>query len=492
MINDPSKPISQTHPPVPPAPPKRHISVRETMSSFSRSAQVPDEMALTNILAAVACVCQGLIDVAYPDGSPMPTSLVLFTVAASGEGKTPVQNMAFQAIRRSDQARRLSHDVKASNEYAAAFEVWDTKRKALKGAVAQLLKKGEDSAKADEALRNHLRSEPQRPLGSKLLYDDMTPSGLLVKLGENWPYACVNNTNAAAAMFGSAFEDLTLFNKLSDGDSIVRDRASAASLELHGARLTINVAVQPESCRKFLTRQGGFARHSGFLPRALIVLPASLVGKRNVGARALSFNTASMAFDMRITALLERLAARSDSGNFQRTTVYMSLNAQMRWSQFAQEVENRSAFRMDLAELRDHASKMPAIVLRIAALLEYFERDSTCIDLDSLETAIHWGQMFLESARNLYAAGPTEAEQAELDAKMLDWMRKFTAGVSAVLRGTITSHCPNAFRGNKALIDETLNRLVAAGQIFRIAAPRGGVAFVTQIPPSVGGGVVVV
>lgn len=468
--------------------PRRSISVREVIVEFAQVAQVPEELALTNVLAATACACQGLIDVAYPNGSPMPVSLIVFTVAVSGEGKTPIQNLAFQAIKRYEQARRLSHDVKAFEEYSAAFDVWEIKRKAFKGSVVQQVRKGKNSANAEEILRNHLRSEPKRPRGTKILYDDMTPSGLLVKLSENWPYACVNNTDAADALFGSSFEDLTLFNKLSDGDSIVRDRASAASLELHGSRLTINVAVQPESCRKFIERQGGFARHSGFLPRAAIVMPLTRVGTRDVAKRSSGFSPLSMVFDMRVTELMERLAARIEAGNLQRTTVFLSNHARTRWMAFAQEVEYRCAPGRDFSELKEHASKMPAIVLRIAALLEYFEEDSTMIELDSLETAINWGYCFMQSAREVYATGHTEAEQAQLDMKMLDWLRKCTAGVYAMRRGDIGANCPAAFRGKKALIDETLNRLVAGGSVFRFPGPRGVVCYTTVMPQGYGTG----
>lgn len=456
------------------------LSVLETVHAFAAHHQAHPDLALANVLAAVSCACQGLLDVAFPNGTVIPTSLITFAVAGSAEGKTPVQNMAFSAIKSFERSRRAG-DLKAAEDHTTALEIWDIKAKALKAAVVKAIRNGENSASSDDALLNHLKIKPVRPRCIKLLYDDLTPSGLVIKLNEVWPFACINNADAADALLGKDFDNLTLFNKLADGDSIVRDRASAASFTLHDARLTINMAVQPESFRRFVERQGGFARNSGFLPRALVVLPGSVVGQRDQNLRANAFTPLAGLFDARITEMLQRMVSAVEAGHVRRTVATLSTQARARWIDFAQDCEDKSAPRGEFAEIKDHASKMPALVLRLAALLEYFEADSTTIQLTCLETAIRWGYSSLRAVRAIYQLGYTDAEQIELMDKMLEWLRRYTAGAAPVRRGDISANCPSVFRGKKGLIDQTLNHLVAAGAIFCIQGQRG--EFYSTVPP---------
>ena len=453
--------------------PNRKVCLYDVIEEFAACTQAPRDLSLGTVLSAVATVCQGLIDVEYPFGDTMPTSLIVFSVAGSGEGKTPLQNMAFAAIKRFERFQQESVDVQAAQDFEAAFEIWEAKRKAYNVNISRLIRQGLDAAEAENVLLAHVKAQPQRPRGSQILYDDFTPAGLVAKLAEHWPYGCVNNTDAASALLGKSFEDPTLFNKLSDGDSIISDRASVASRVLRGGRLTLNIAVQPESFRKFLERRSGIARSSGFLPRALIAYPPSNVGYRNKLSSPIRLSLQLMVFEFRMTELLERLALAIADGNSNRTVMRLSVNGVLRWREYAQQCEHRCASGGMYAEIKDHASKMPGIVLRMAALLQYFETDATTIELPSLELAIRWGNFYLDSAREIYRSSYSDAEMAELCNKMLTWLYQFTGCAKPVRRGEIGAYCPAVFRGNKDLIEQTLNLLVGSGLVSKIEGARG-------------------
>ena len=82
-------------------------SILSTTTEIASNFQLPFDMALNSVLSAVATVCQGKIDVSYPDGATMPVSLNTITVAEPGAGKTPCQRQAFRAIRECQAARKI-------------------------------------------------------------------------------------------------------------------------------------------------------------------------------------------------------------------------------------------------------------------------------------------------------------------------------------------------------------------------------------------------
>lgn len=112
-------------------------------------------------------------------------------------------------------------------------------------------------------------------------------------------------------------------------------------------------------------------------------------------------------------------------------------------------------------------------LLRLAALLEFFEFDALLVSLPSMQTAIRWGDEHLNMARNAYRAGPSEADLVALARQMLRWFRDEYAALGPIGHGHITSRCPGVFRGKASLIEQTLDYLLVNGFVMQVPSIRG-------------------
>ncbi len=75
------------------------------INEVKTNTQAPVELVLMTALAALSISCQNLIDVQLPIGNTVPTSLMLFLVADSGERKSTVEKKLFASIREFEQAQ---------------------------------------------------------------------------------------------------------------------------------------------------------------------------------------------------------------------------------------------------------------------------------------------------------------------------------------------------------------------------------------------------
>lgn len=453
--------------------PRRLISVEEVIADFSLNTQTDLLLARSNVLAAISAACQGLIDVAYPQGGRSPTGLIVFTVAESGIGKTPVQRLAFSAVQAFERHRQATVDKERHDQYEADRVVWKAKQKGLTAKLRREASHGQDSSSTEALIRAHSISEPKAPRATSLLYDNVTPAAFFSKLVAGWPYVCLCNSDAGDALFGTSFEDLTDFNKVFDGDTISRQRVSAPSSVVHNARLTMSISVQPEIFHRFVHRKNGVAHVNGFLPRALIAMPSSNVGYRDVRSRSDNVSPLAIRFNARVQSLLTRVAREVDGETNERRLVTLSEHATHAWLEYAQHLETGSAPGGIYADIKAHASKMGNIVLRIAALLEYFEFDAILVSLPSMQEAIRLGNQYLNMARNAYRAGPSEADLVALARQMLMWLRQQCAVLGPIGHGHITSRCPGVFRGKDSLLEQTLDHLLVNGFVLQVPSVRG-------------------
>lgn len=70
-----------------------------TVVELAASLEVSDEMARTSILGAMSIACQGLINVAFPNGHTVPVSLMTLMIAETGERKTATDDFSVKPIK---------------------------------------------------------------------------------------------------------------------------------------------------------------------------------------------------------------------------------------------------------------------------------------------------------------------------------------------------------------------------------------------------------
>lgn len=69
------------------------------VNEAEKNVQAPRALIFSGALTAISLVCQGLIDVCKPTGQCVPTSLMLLTIAGSGERKSTAENVFLGPIR---------------------------------------------------------------------------------------------------------------------------------------------------------------------------------------------------------------------------------------------------------------------------------------------------------------------------------------------------------------------------------------------------------
>lgn len=374
------------------------------VSEAVRELQVYREMAMTCAFGAMATACQGHVDVEMPTGHKVPTSLMLLTIADSGERKTTTQNFFFESINELNDAAYKAN-VAALAEHRVEHQLWGTSKRHLERTYSKCAAQKDEPATraALDAVAEHVRAEPQPNRSGKFLYEDTTPQALVQMLHENTPNGCLLTSEANSIFSGKALGELDKLNTLWDGGSVIVDRVSRAGFILQNARLTLSLMAQPSVIARFMGKRGEEARGTGFLARFLVVKPRPMAGQRNneklsVSASALRHR---QAFNDRIR---ERLTttAKPDRQVLRFTGAAADL-----WFQYSQNLEQQMQENGLYHYLKDHASKLLENTSRLAAILHTFERASdseTEIDHFTLEFCWKFCQIcskhFIENLAN--------------------------------------------------------------------------------------------
>lgn len=168
-------------------------------------------------------------------------------------------------------------------------------------------------------------------------------------------------------------------------------------------RLTLFLQVQPGEFGRFMAKRGNIAQDIGFLARALICQPPSLMGTRFVGVRE-QYLVPPTAFDDRVRQLLEESAEKIQSGDFTQKTMALSVEARTIWVNFFNAVEAGIIPDGIYHSIRAFASKIAENAIRIAAVLEYFSTSSLEISCESIQAGINVANYFLMQHQRLFGA----------------------------------------------------------------------------------------
>jgi putative DNA primase/helicase len=247
--------------------------------------QCPPSLAACSALSVLSVVGQGLVNVQRADRLAGPSGLYLMAVADSGERKTTCDGYFKSAVE--EWEREQAEAAKpALVEFTAEMQAWEAKRDGLKAAIKKAAQEGESTEEHEAALRELEKKKPIHNRTRRLLRVDTTPEALAWNLSQEWPSGGVLSSEAGIVFGGqgmsreSLMRNMALLNILWDGGTLTVDRRSKESFVVRGARLTVGLAVQPETVRAFFDSTRGLARGSGFAARFLIAWPESTQGTR--------------------------------------------------------------------------------------------------------------------------------------------------------------------------------------------------------------------
>lgn len=337
----------------------------------SQFVQVDYEMAVSSALGTIAACCQGLVDVAYPNGHVVPTSLMIMTLAGVSERKTSLDNKFSKPIRELENEKERQ-DAIEQKKYARKRDIWKQKESVLKKKLAKKYSSGEDTAEIEDELHQLDEQIPKEPPSFRVIYEDSTPIALLTRMYKNLPLAYFLSDEASSLLTGRTFEDVCLFNTLWSGSDVRVDRLTGASFSVKNARLSVSLMMQNEAFNNYLSKSHGKnAYETGFFARFLISCPEPRIPK-TLSNHSNEENLKK--FHTRATLRLEESLESVNEGR-PRKVLKFSETAKESWQTLhaviASEMEEHRAYSLE----KGHAKKIMDNVSRIAALLHTFENE---------------------------------------------------------------------------------------------------------------------
>ncbi|WP_426245091.1 YfjI family protein [Pseudomonas sp. TWR3-1-1] len=437
--------------------------VNAVLDELERNTKAPRPLLMFGLMTALSVSIQGLFDVRKPNGQRVPISLLLLTVAESGERKSFTAEK-FLAPIRLFQKKQESIWQEQLSEWKVKEKIWLIKNKEIEKKIKSLCCKQESTAEVELELMKHTKDRPARPRQFKMLYDDSTSEALFCGLYENLSTAGI--ISSEGGLKGRAFNDLPKQNAMWSGDPIVVDRKVAESYQLYGARLTFSVMTQPVAFKAYMKARGDDARGSGLWARFLVCHPSSTRGKRLLDDTTLSYEHIHR-YAERIEQLLKcNLDLLSDPCK-ERAEIVFSPAASKLWVEVFNEIESGIAENGRFDKAADLASKLADNIARVAALFHVFEANEGGISLEALVFSVDLCLWCSDEFFHLFMP----ASEVELDVIQLEkWLRqKRVEGYSWVKRNTIMQYGPRTLRSKKRLdacLDEmALQDLVSFSEV---------------------------
>lgn len=423
--------------------------------------QAPLPLILFSALTAISVSMQGLFDVRKPNGQCVPVSLMLLSIANSGERKSTAENIFLAPVREVQEEYGVAYQSMI-NEWGTKCKIWETKNKAILRSIGKLVGNGKCTQESEFLLYEHGKNKPAKPRQFKVLYDDSTPEALFLGLHQNLPTAGLISSEGGGVLNGRALIDLPKQNSIWSGDSITVDRRTTESYELNGARLTVSIMAQESAFKDYIKRQGDKSRGSGLWARYLVSYPVSTQGTRLIKNGTMSWEHCNV-FSERLKIIIrQNTILLDDTVNRERQAVQFSAEASERWLDIFNAIESGINKGGRFEGFGDHASKLVDNISRVAALLHLFEGFDGDVSLRTLEFSVELCLWCSDEFKRIFAM----PKQEETDAVELNnWLDRYRSkGLDWVFKNDVRQRCPNKLR-EKDRLDRALSVLRDQGKI---------------------------
>lgn len=427
--------------------------------------KAPVPLIASSALSALSMACQHLFDVVRPGGIKSPCSLFFITIADSGERKTSSDKFFTRPIR-DFEASNIEKNREINSNYAIDMKIWRLREAALKKKVASFTEDSEESQEAEQQLREHYKAQPEKPSAMRMLFDDVSPTAIISSMHDQWPSVGIISDEAGKIFGSKTFENIGIYNKLWNGDSISLDRhRTANSYTVADGRLTVSLMAQQKTFRDFLEKQGILARDNGFLARCLISWPASTQGQRHIQASAAPDQCMPMnalqEFQRVIAVLLDRSWQNHQAGK-PRRDISMSPDAAYAWNHYYNKIESGLGAQGWYADVRDGASKMAENIARLACLFQAFDSCESAEDWQISDRNVNAAEMiclwYMNNFKNIFGSGDALSEESKNASDLHAWLestwQRFNN--SAIKKNYILQFGPPKLR-TKSKLDVALN-----------------------------------
>ena len=424
-------------------------ALRDVVLAVHDLTQAPLAIAAQSALAAASLAVQGHANVVSLAG-PSPASLFLLTIAESGERKSTCDRLLMRAF---DAKLQDDHIVFRSEMklYSAIHLAWTEEQKVLSRPKKNETEMGKITREAD--LRAHAGREPVAPLRPERLTSDTTIEGLVKYLTIGQPSIGLFNDEGGTFLGGHSMSSenrlrtLSGLSSLWDGSATTRTRAGDGTETIRNRRLACHLMVQPVIATPLLA--DALAAQQGFLPRFLIVSPASRIGKRIGHTPRPESEGAVALFAEQLGALLARDMPTVDGTRQELAPRLLPLSeaATAELRRHYEEVEAAQAPFCEFSEVRAFASKSAEQAARIAGVLTLFgDIDAQEVSAETMKQATTLALYYLREAVRLFGASAISEEARQVDL-LLRWLQHRDEGDFII--ADIVQYGPNTLRDTK-------------------------------------------
>lgn len=436
--------------------------LKEFIIEVAETTQAPLELALASALSTISMLCQPLIDVKRPGNMIGPVSLLIISIASSGERKSTIESMFLGCIREYVKDALITHR-KELLAWSIKLEVWEArKRKIIKDMSNTPQTEPEYQLHESDLLR-HQELKPERPRAFNPFYEDATTAALIKGMRLDMPWAALMSSEGISVLKG-VFNDFGKINALWTGSTIDVSRATVEGCSLHDARLTLGIMIQLEVLKEYLEGKGDLARSVGLLSRALVFHPESTQGTRFIKKKTIN-NAVIAKYNERVHNLLEKCMHRLRNTSEEKKTISLSTSAAAYCTESYNKIESELQVGGTYERSKDHASKLSENIARVAALLRYFEFGEGLITLEELQAAEKIVLECSKTFRNEFTFMPKIISDSEI---LFAWIQsncKNSNVFNWVDKNDILRKGPSKFRAVSKL-NPTLDCLVASGKII--------------------------
>lgn len=427
--------------------------MREAAAAIARQSKAPEALAGFAVLAAVGDVAQRIADARRHDGSGMPCSLFLLSLADSGDRKSECYRLATAPITKSEREARQDREK-----------------------LRQTLEAEAAAAKPKEQA-TIMASLPPDP---RTIYTETTAEKLAKDFCDGSRPALSWSSDEGAQFFGghsmkadTAAASMGMFTKLYDGSGVERSRVgdTGGAGFRYGVRFSFFLSAQPTVVRSALSDE--MLRSQGLLARFLLSCPASIKGTRFMGMADLEkadADTALKAYWHTLERMNNRPWNTDEHDSLVLPVADWSEEAKQVWLDRFNAVEAELAPLGELEAIAAFAGRCGENASRTAtvfAVWRTFATGSDDLTVTGDDMARAWRLVEYSLAEWLRHYQGSSLSATERDAKaLLGFLQRDPAKWSNFTKGLLGQFAPGVLRKDKERRNLAIDELCRRGWLF--------------------------
>ena len=395
--------------------------LRDFADRVVAATQSSYEMVVPVMLAGMSAAVQGVADVKTPYGEIMPTSLFSFVIAKSGDRKSSILKKVMKGF----------EDFERGRINGPAFP-------------------GRDE---QEILMHH-----------QFLIEDATSKGVIDIFKEG-----------ATSLFYALDEAALIFNKLDmpyfckrfDGSAINEVSRTQGAIRLLDRRVALCLLTQDVTFERLFSKKGDLLVESGLMPRMLISQASAQTGINRWNPMPVNEeHLEGHAFHQRVRDLMRKYERELENTEISREIVCFDQGSYEFWEQYVQNVDFVLSHHGEWEEIRAFMRRSGELVIRVAAVLQYFTDPVNKIQPWAVQSSIEMVRWHLHEAKKIFGEESLEVKiKKDVDLLFKYILGRYQrTGDKYIAKGELLRYGPKSLRKSDVL-DVAINNLFSMGKL---------------------------